>query len=230
MTAPLALASHPPDRNRPRRHDELLIVDDHPVVIGGFRRLLDDSDIRAVYEASDIVSAYRIFHRYRPGLLVTDLGFRDHGLSGLSLIRRVQALEPATRILAFSMHDDPVIVARAIECGAHGFVMKDTMVACFHEALAAVRAGRCFLPHPLATEIAMINAGLRHAPLASLTARELQVLSLLGEGKTGEAIADSLSMSARSAAAAIAALKQKLGASSFAHLLHIALSRGDRES
>ena len=105
----------------PRVLDAVLIVDDHPVVRRGFRHLAEDAGLRAVHEAADVVSGYRTFHRHRPGLVVTDLGFRDQGLSGLSLIRRVRALEPATRILAFSMHDYPAIVACAIQGGAHGF-------------------------------------------------------------------------------------------------------------
>ena len=189
------------------------------------RRLAEDAGARTVHEAPDIVSGFRTFHRHRPGILVTDLAFRDRGLSGLSLIRRVRTLEPRTRILAFSMHDDPVIVARSIECGAHGFVLKDTAVATFHEALTAVRAGRSFLSHRLATEIAMLNAGLSPSPLARVSARELQILSLLGAGQTYEAIADALSVSARSVAASVSSLRQKLGAGSQAQLLHIALTR-----
>ncbi|MDP4002093.1 response regulator transcription factor [Methylobacterium sp. NEAU K] len=203
----------------------MLIVDDHPVVLSGLRRLAEDAGVGTVYEASDIVSGYRTFHRYRPGLVVTDLSFRDQGLSGLSLIRRVRALEPATRILAFSMHDDPVIVARAIECGAHGFVLKDTAVARFHEALEAVGAGHSFLSHDLAMRIAVLNGGPKSSPLSRLTARELQILSLLGSGKTNAAIANSLSMSRRNVSTIVSGMKQKLGASSLAHLLHIAVTR-----
>ena len=68
--------------------------------------------------------------------------------------------------------NDPVIVARSIECGAHDYVLKDTAVATFDEALTAIRAGRSFLPHHLATEIAM-----------------------LGEGQSDQAITDTLSVS-----------------------------------
>lgn len=223
MSAASAVADRPAER-RSGAYDELLIVDDHPVVLKGFRRLAEDAGLRAVYEASDIVSGFRTFHRYGPGLVVTDLSFGDQGLSGLSLIRRIRALEPATRILVLSMHNDPVIVARAIESGAQGFVLKDSAVQRFQEALDAVRAGGIFLPHHLATEIAMLNAGLRQSELSPLTARELQILSLLGRGKTNEAIADSLSMSVRSVSAAVSNLRRKLGAGSLAELLEFALT------
>ena len=98
----------------------------------------------------------------------------------------------------------------------------------FHEALATVSAGRSYLPHEVATKIAMLNAGLLESPLARLTAREVQVLSLLGAGKSNEAIADSLSMSQRSVSAVVSGMKQKLCAGSLADLLRIALSRDGR--
>jgi DNA-binding NarL/FixJ family response regulator len=203
--------------------DGILMVDDHPVVLKGFRQLAETDGIGEVFEAGDVVSAYRLFHRHRPGLVVADLSLGEDGLSGLSLIRRIQALEPATRILAFSMYDDPVIAARAIEAGASGFVMKDSTVAVFLEALEAVRAGRGYLPHAIATEIAMLDLSPDRAPLARLNARELQILSLLGKGKTYAEIARILTLNYRSVVGTTSAMRVKLGAGSLAELIHIAL-------
>ena len=98
----------------------------------------------------------------------------------------------------------------------------------FHEAIEAVSAGRSYLLdlYKVATRIAMLNAGLLDSPLARLTAREVQVLSLLGVGKSNAAIADSLSMSERSVSAVVSGMKQKLSAGSLADLLDIALAVG----
>jgi DNA-binding NarL/FixJ family response regulator len=199
------------------------MVDDHPVVLQGFRQLAEMDGIGQVFEAGDVVSAYRIFHRHRPGLVVADLSLGEDGLSGLSLIRRVKTLESATRILAFSMYDDPVIAARAIEAGASGFVMKDSSVAVFLEALEAVRAGRGYLPHAIATDIAMLDLKPDRSPLARLNARELQILSLLGKGKTYTEIAQVLALNYRSVVSATSVMRVKLGAGSLAELIHIAL-------
>jgi DNA-binding NarL/FixJ family response regulator len=199
------------------------MVDDHPVVLQGFRQLAEMDGIGQVFEAGDVVSAYRIFHRHRPGLVVADLSLGEDGLSGLSLIRRVKTLEPSTRILAFSMYDDPVIAARAIEAGASGFVMKDSSVAVFLEALDAVRAGRGYLPHAIATDIAMLDLKPDRSRLARLNARELQILSLLGKGKTYTEIAQVLALNYRSVVSATSVMRVKLGAGSLAELIHIAL-------
>lgn len=222
MSAGLDIA---PRRKAPPVREGILIVDDHPVVLQGFRQLAEMEGIEDVFEAGDIVSGYRAFHRHRPGLVVTDLSFGEDGLSGLSLIRRIRALEPATRILAFSMYDDPVIAARVLQSGALGFVMKDTSVAVFLEALDAVRAGRSYLPHAIATHIAILDLATDRSPLSRLNARELQILSLLGKGKTYTEIARILALHYRSVVSTTSAMRVKLGAGSLAELIHIALSQ-----
>ncbi len=208
----------------------LLIVDDHPVVLQGFRQLAEMEGIEGVFEAEDIVSGYRMFHRHRPGLVVTDLSFGEDGLSGLSLIRRVRALEPATRILAFSMYDDPIIAARVLEAGASGFVMKDTSLAIVLEALNAVRTGRGYLPHAIATNVAILDLAADRSPLTRLNARELQILSLLGKGKTYTEIAHILALNYRSVVSTTSAMRVKLGVGSLAELIHIALSQPGAQS
>jgi DNA-binding NarL/FixJ family response regulator len=218
-------APGPAQPARSVRARDLLIVDDHPIVLQGFRLLAEEAGIARVHEARDIVAAYRTFHRHRPGVVVTDLSFRDDGLSGLSLIRRIRALEPEARILALSMHRDPVIVARVLECGALGFVLKDTPAAAFLEALEAVANGRSYLPHDIAIEIAMLNAGAHDLPLANLSSREMQILVLIGKGKPYDEIAEILTLNYRSVVNATATLRSKLGVGSMAELMQIAASQ-----
>lgn len=222
---------------RPRREaagdvkspGNVLLIDDHPVVLSGFRRvvedLADDLGIGQIHEATDIVSGYRSFHKLRPNLVVSDLSFQDRDLSGLSLIRRMRALEPDVRILAFSMHDDPVVVSRALECGALGYVLKDAPTATVIEAFETVRAGRGYLEHRLATSVAMLNMRGHGPTLGTLNARELQILSLLSKGKSYRVIADNLSVSYRTVISACSSMRQKLGVRTLAELIHVAVSR-----
>ncbi|CAO4175615.1 response regulator [Methylorubrum populi] len=212
-------------RPAPARPATLLVIDDHPIVMQGVRRLAETAGVRTVHEASDIVSGYRLFHRHRPDLVVADLSFRDDGLSGLSLIRRIRALEGQARILVFSMHADPVLVSRALESGALGFVLKDAGPDAFLEAFDAVAAGRGYLPHALATDVAMLNRSARPAPLATLSSRELQILSLMSQGKSYEAIASAMAVSYRTIINASSSMRKKLGVESRAALVQIAVSR-----
>ncbi len=154
----------------------VLIVDDHPVILQGFRRVVEDAGVAMIVEAADPVSGYRLFHRIRPQVAVVDLAFRGSGLAGLALIKRMRALEPRARILAFSMHRDPVIAARALEAGAIGYVFKDLPVQEFLAAFDAVREGslhvRVGATYPLA------DAARAHAALESRATTGKVVLTL----------------------------------------------------
>jgi len=93
----------------------VLIVDDHPIVLQGCRRMLQDAGVAEVLEARDVASGYRLYRRDRPDVMIVDLAVQNKGLGGLALIRRISAHNPRARILVFSMHSDPVIVARALK-------------------------------------------------------------------------------------------------------------------
>ncbi|AWN40520.1 response regulator transcription factor [Methylobacterium durans] len=207
----------------------VLIVDDHPIVLQGFRRMVEDAGVEMIFEAGDPVSGYRLFHRIRPQVSVVDLAFRGSGLAGLSLIRRMRALEPRARILALSLNRDPVIVARTLQVGATGYALKDMPADAFVEAFKAVSEGRNYLPHAIAQDIALLHAAPCQPPAAELTAREIQILILLGEGKTYQGIADILTIGYRSVVNACAALRGKFRVSTQADLVRISLDyRHDR--
>src|SRR6516164_3460028 len=103
-----------------------LIIDDHPIVLQGCRRVLEDAGIEPVLAASDLVAGYRLYLRHRPDVAIVDLAIQGKGLGGLELIRRIRAHDTDAHILVLSMHNDPVIVARSLEAGASGYVLKDT--------------------------------------------------------------------------------------------------------
>ena len=90
----------------------VLIVDDHPVVLQGCRRILEDAGITTVLEASDTATGYELFRKHQPDLGVVDLSIRNDGLGGISLIRRINADQRRFPILVLSMHRDPTIVFR----------------------------------------------------------------------------------------------------------------------
>ena len=104
----------------------VLVVDDHPIVLQGCRRMLQDAGINDVFEAPDPETGYRLYCSHTPEVVIVDLGMQDKGLSGLELIRRIRGHDAHVRILVFSMHSDPVIVVRALQAGATGYVVKDT--------------------------------------------------------------------------------------------------------
>src|SRR5262249_23585701 len=124
-----------------RSRMSVLIIDDHPIVVQACRRMLQDAGIREVLDASDIASGYRIYRRLRPEVVIVDLSMQGSGLGGLPLIRRIRSRDPHTRILVFSMHNDPAIAAHALEAGANGYVLKDAAPEELIRAFEKVRLG-----------------------------------------------------------------------------------------
>jgi DNA-binding NarL/FixJ family response regulator len=201
----------------------VLVIDDHPIVLQGCRRLLEDAGVANVLVARDLVSGYRLYRRHLPDVVIIDLGLPGSGLGGLSLIQRIRARDARARILVFSMHADPIIVARALAAGATGYVVKDTSSEELIEAFETVRAGTPYLSAELAMQVALAGAGARRDPLADLTPRELQTLGLLAEGKPYGRIADELNVSYKTVVNTCSQLKEKLNARNLPELIRIAV-------
>ena len=200
-----------------------LIIDDHPIVLQGCRRILEDADVKTILEARDIASGYRMYRRHHPDVVIADLAMQGKGLGGLALIRRIRSHDPRARILVFSMHSDPMIVVRALEAGATGYVIKDTSSEELAEAFEKVRAGTPHLSNELAMQVALVGTGIRRNPLHDLTPREMEVLSLLAEGKPYSAIAGDLGVSYKTVVNMSSQLKQKLGAKTLPELIRTAV-------
>ncbi|KMO14586.1 response regulator [Methylobacterium platani] len=201
----------------------VVVVDDHPIVLQGARRLLEDAGAE-VWAAAGLPEGYRAVLRHRPHVAVIDLAFPGRELAGLALVGRVRKRVPATRVLVFSMHADPAIVARALAAGAVGYVLKDAPAGDLVRAYEQVRAGRPYLDGQLATEVALLQADPRRSLLGTLTPRERRVLALLAEGRGYAAIAEDLSVSYKTVTNACAALRQRLGLATLTELTHFAVS------
>src|SRR6516165_5568895 len=201
----------------------VLIIDDHPIVLQGCRRVLEDAGIEPILAASDLVAGYRLYLRHRPDVAIVDLAIAGKGLGGLELIRRIRAHDTDAHILVLSMHNDPVIVARSLEAGASGYVLKDTSSEELVKAVQQVSTGMPFLSGELAVKVALTRTNTSANPLAELTPRELQVLALLADGKPYEAIADELAVSYKTVVNTSSQLKHKLKVRTLPQLTRIAV-------
>jgi two-component system, NarL family, invasion response regulator UvrY len=210
----------------------VLIVDDHPIVLQGCRRVLQDAGVETVLEANDVRSGYQAYCRNQPEVVIVDLGMDGDGLSGLQLIGQIRHADPHARILVFSMHSDPTIVTRALQAGATGYLLKDTSPEELVRAYAAVRAGRSYLSNELAMEVALARTRDGADPLAALTPREINALNLLAQGKSYSLIAAELDISYKTVVNICYQVRQKLDVKSLAELVRLAveLCPGNRSS
>jgi two-component system, NarL family, invasion response regulator UvrY len=198
---------------------KVLIVDDHPIVLSGCRALLAETDDMIMLEARDATAAHDLYAANQPDVAVIDINLPD--ISGFELARRLQVRDPKARIIMFSMNDDPMFAAQAIEGGARGYISKSDDPSAFLVAIRQVAAGGQWLPQDMAQKIAF----LRNGEQASLNSREREVLRLLAKGKSMSEIAALINVSYKTVATTCAALRSKFNARTPMQLIRIAVEQ-----
>jgi len=199
----------------------VLIVDDHPVVVSGCRSLFASDASVKIDEAGDAKSGLRAYMQKRPDVTIIDIKLPD--VSGFELMRRIRKDDPGAKIIMFSMNDDPAFVVRAIDMGAQGYISKGDDPRLFVKAVRKVAAGEKFISPQLAEAVTFEGAAIKANPSAQMTARELEILRLLGRGDKIVEVAEALGVSYKTVANTTSLLKQKLGAKNHSDLVRIAV-------
>ncbi|MBH0237873.1 response regulator transcription factor [Methylobrevis albus] len=203
----------------------VLLIDDHPIVLQGCRRILEAHGASEVHTASRLLQAFQIYRRTRPDVVVVDLSIARKTLAGIGFIRRLRAIDRNVPILVFSMHADPVIVRKSLAAGATGYVHKDADPAEIGHAFEKVAAGQPFIAGDLATEVALHASAARRLDTGEFTRREQEILALLAEGRSYGEIADELGVSYKTVANVCSILKSKLEAETLPDLVFKAVQR-----
>jgi len=202
----------------------ILIVDDHPIVASGCRTVFADDPEIALLDAPDAESGERAFVAEKPDICVIDINLPT--VSGFELARRILARDAAARIIMFSMNDDPVFAARAIDIGAKGYVSKTGDPNDLVEAVREVGNGGVYLPPAIARSVAFARPGFAQNPLSKLTSREMEILRLLSSGKSLSEIAWLVHSSYKTVANTSSIMRQKLGVRTSAELVRLAIESG----
>lgn len=201
----------------------VLVIDDHPIVLQGCKQLLLDAGVNTIHQSATLANGFRLYRARKPDVIIVDLAVKSGALGGISFIHRLRMCDKAIPVLVFSMHRDPVVVSRAIEAGATGYILKDVPFEEFSRAFHRVRQGKRYLSAELASDVVFMEARGSVNPLKVLTARELQTLSLLADGKPYSAIADELHVSYKTVANTCSLLKTKLRVGSLPELMRLAI-------
>ena len=166
----------------------VLIVDDHPVVREGLRGMLDgETGVEVVGEAGDGAAALRAAVELRPDVVLMDL--RMPGGNGVDATRRISSLTPAPAVLVLTTYDTDHDILSAVEAGATGYLLKDTPRADLVRAIREAAAGGTVLAPVVA---AKLLGRSRAQSRLELTARELEVLALVADGRTNAEIGQAL--------------------------------------
>jgi DNA-binding NarL/FixJ family response regulator len=202
---------------------KVFLVDDHRIFIDSLQVLLET---RAAYEvvgkAGDCTSAIEAVKACRPDVVLMDLSMPD--MSGIEATRQILAALPRTRVVALTMHKEEAFVAGFFEAGGSAYLVKDTDARCLFVALTAVSRGERYLSPSMAgrrlSDYVQNNPERRSQ---RLSARELEVLRLIAEGKGRKEISKVLNISVRTLDTHRTNIMIKLGCKSTAELVHQAL-------
>jgi DNA-binding NarL/FixJ family response regulator len=204
----------------------LLVADDHGIVRGGLRLLLErQADMEVVAEAEDGVEALETALRVRPDVCVLDVAMPR--MTGLQAAREIKAQLPDIAVLILSMHDDERYLFEALKAGASGYVLKREADEALVDAVRAVSRGESFLTN--AAERSLIRAWMTdesQGPSEPLSPREREVLKLIAEAHTNREIGEILHLSEKTVESHRGNLLRKLGMRDRVELVRYAIRRG----
>jgi DNA-binding NarL/FixJ family response regulator len=204
----------------------ILIADDHGIVRGGLKLLLDrQSDMEVVAEAADGVEALETALSVRPDVCVLDVQMPR--MTGLQAAREIRAHAPAIGVLILSMHDDQRYVFEALKAGAQGYVLKREADQDLVNAVRAVARGDSFLTN--AAETSLIREWMDDestGPREPLSPREQEVVKLIAEAFTNKEIAETLHLAEKTVESHRANVLRKLGMRDRVELVRYAIRRG----
>jgi DNA-binding NarL/FixJ family response regulator len=205
------------------RKYKCLIVDDHPIIRKGIRDLLVEEGLcHAVVEAASAEAALTAVCREAWDLLILDVALPDK--HGVEVLKEVKLLRPTLPVLMLSLYPEREFALRAIKAGASGYLTKDRAPSELLTAAREIVAGRRYITTSLANQMAdLFDLGQPAMLHERLSDREMEVLRLLGQGKTVSAIADDMALSVKTISTYRARLLEKLRLRTTANLVRYAI-------
>jgi len=206
---------------------KVLLVDDHPIVRQGLEQMINDSaDLHVCGQAADTQEALKAVRDLAPDVVVLDISLKDR--SGIDFIKEIHEVKPGLPVLVLSMHDETLQAERALRAGARGYIMKQEATEQVLTAIRRVLSGDIHLSDKMATRMLHQLVDNKKAPqtlspLNTLTNRELEIFTLIGQGMGPREIATNLTLSVKTVEAHREHIKQKLAVKSANELIRHAM-------
>jgi len=210
-----------------RKRRQVLLVDDHPIVRQGLRRLIDgEGDLEVCAEAGTMREARQAIREKDPDVVVVDISLKEG--DGMELIKDVRAHHPSLPMLVLSMHDEGVYAERLLAAGANGYIMKQAATDQFINALRRVLEGGVYVSEAVgARMIRKLAAGGTTPsvdPIDRLSNRELQILQMIGRGLSTRQAAEALNLSVKTVESHRQRIKRKLDLATSSQLVQHAVN------
>lgn len=189
----------------------VLIVDDHPVVCKGIRNLLEPAvGVKVAGEAHTGAEALQMVKALKPDVVLLDMRLPD--MTGIEIIKEIYASGNTTRILGLSSYNDREFISQLLNHGASGYLLKDEMPDQILEAIRGVAHGESgWVSRKVAAMLSQIILREKEGGGTDLTPRELDVLSMVVNGKTNDQIGVSLGISVKTVENHLHTIFRKMG-------------------
>jgi DNA-binding NarL/FixJ family response regulator len=201
---------------------EVVLADDHHLVRSGIRALLGTiPGVHVIAEASNGGELLSLLESVRPDIVITDISMP--GMDGISALTEIKARHPELKVMVLSMHDSADVVKRAIACGAAAYLRKDASKFELGSALHSVMTTGSYISAGIARQL------LEPSPPTAqelLTPRQIEVLTLLAQGKTAKEIGFALGLSSKTVDVHRARIMDRLGVRDLANLTLYAMRSG----
>ena len=197
----------------------ILTVDDHLLILEGIANVIQKQpDMEVVGDASNGFEALEAYDRLRPDVALIDL--QMPGMNGIDTITAILAKWPNARCVVLTTYAGDVQATRALKAGARGYLLKSMLRKELVDTIRTVHAGKKRIPPEIANELA------NHLTSDALSAREIEVLRMVGEGCANKTVADHLKIAEDTVKGHMRSILAKLNANDRTHAVMIAVKRG----
>jgi DNA-binding NarL/FixJ family response regulator len=210
-----------------RPKHRVLIVDDHPIVRQGLRRLIEqEDDLQVCGEVESVREAKMAIRELKPDAVIVDISLKQG--DGIELVKDTRAHYSSMPMLVLSMHDESIYAERMLSAGANGYIMKQAASDQFLLALRRVLEGGIYVSEAVGNSMiqkfASGGAYISSNPIDRLSNRELQILHMIGKGLSTRQAAEALNLSVKTVESHRQRIKRKLSLATGSQLVQYAVN------
>lgn len=202
----------------------ILLVDDHPVVLLATKILLEQHQFKVVGEATNGIDALQLIKKLTPDIVVIDLNIPS--LDGMEVIERCKALNLKTRFLVLTSQSSEHFIHLCMQVGASGYLSKTEGIEEVLTAIRSIQSGYKFFPDTSFSYNSYERKEERSHALSILSAREMMVFKFLASGLTNKEIAEQMLLSSKTISTYKTRIFEKLNISNIVELIDVARKNG----